>query len=411
MVSNPMHIAYLMNQHPYASCTFIRREIAALEDRGVRVARFSIRTPETKLVDPADLEEVARTRYILMRGPVGMLASLMKVAAMRPGRLLAAIRLALKLGGRSGRGRLTHLAYLGEACVVWGWCRALGVTHIHAHFGTNAAMVALLCRRLGGPAYSFTVHGPEEFDRPESFGLAEKIAGAAFVVAVSSFTRSQLYRWSAHEDWSKLHVVHCGVDGSFLKTNGSAQPVPHDPRVVCVGRLGPAKGQLLLVEAAARLAAEGLKFEVVLAGDGPMRGQIEQLIRARQLDGRVRITGWLSGAQVSRELLGARALVLASFAEGLPVVAMEALALGRPVVGTYIAGTPELVEPGVSGCLVPPGCVASMTAAIRQVLESSPQRLTEMGRHGAARVAAEHDVHTEAGKLLALFEACAAPPG
>jgi len=399
-----MHIAYLMNQHPYASCTFIRREIAALEGRGVRVARFSIRTPETKLVDPADLEEVARTRYILKLGAVGLLLSLVTVLVMRPVRLLAA-RLALRLGGRSGRGRLTHLAYLGEACVVWRWCRALGMTHIHAHFGTNAAMVALLCRRLGGPAYSFTVHGPEEFDRPEAFALAEKVAGAAFVVAVSSFTRSQLYRWSAHEDWSKLHVIHCGVDGSFLKGNGATQPVPQDPRVVCVGRLGPAKGQLLLIEAAAQLAAEGLKFEIVLAGDGPMRGQIEQLICAKHLDGHVRVTGWLSGAQVGQELLGSRALVLASFAEGLPVVAMEALALGRPVIGTYIAGTPELVEPGATGWLVPPGCVASMATAIRQVLETSPQRLTEMGRQGAARVAVEHDVHTEAGKLLALFEA------
>src|SRR5262249_54058823 len=155
------------------------------------------------------------------------------------------------------------------------------------------------------------------------------IENSAFVAAVSSFGRSQLYRWCSLAHWPKIQVVRCGVDAGFL--SGGPQPVPETTRLVCVGRLAEQKGQLLLLEALGKLAAEGVAFEMVLAGDGPMRKEIEQRIGELNLSGRVRITGWLSNDAVRQELLAARVLVLPSFAEGLPVVLMEALALGRPV--------------------------------------------------------------------------------
>src|SRR5262249_22106242 len=161
----------------------------------------------------------------------------------------------------------------------------------------------------------------------EGLSLGEKIAGAAFVVAISDFGRSQLFRWCPHEHWLKVQIVRCGVDAAFLC--GEPRPIPDAPRLVCVGRLAEQKGQLLLLEALAWLAAEGVPFEMVLAGDGPMRPVIEGRVRGLGLDSRVRITGWLSNEAVRREVLAARALVLPSFAEGLPVVLMEALALHR----------------------------------------------------------------------------------
>lgn len=395
-----MRVAYLTNAYPSTSHSFIRREIRALEALGAEVLRYSIR-PARDLVTREDLEERARTRVVLERGAPGLLGAVLAAAAARPWRLLRALASAVRLGWRSDRGLLRHLAYLCEACAVAAWARRDRADHLHAHFGTNPAAVALLCRALGGPTFSFTVHGPEEFDRPASLGLGRKIRGAAFVVAVSSFGRSQLWRWVRHDEWHKVKVVRCGLGEDLLRA--PPVPVPDRPRLLCIARLSEQKGHLLLVEAAARLAAEGRAFEIVLAGDGPLRGEIEELVRRRGLDGRVRVAGWMSGDRVRDEIVGSRALVQPSFAEGLPVVLMEALALGRPVVTTWVAGIPELVEPGASGWLVPPGAVDELAGAMREALDASPARLAEMGGAGRTRVRRDHDASREAAELLRLF--------
>jgi glycosyltransferase involved in cell wall biosynthesis len=403
-------VAYLVNQYPATSHTFIRREIQALEARGVEVLRFSIRPSRDRLASEADRAELARTRFVLSAGALGLAGALAWQALRHPVRLMRAIRLAVRLGWRSDRGLPLHLVYLAEACVLARWLAGSGAVHLHAHFGTNPAAVAALCRLLGGPPYSFTVHGPEEFDKPEALKLGEKNRGAAFAVAISSFGRSQLYRWSRHEDWGRLEVVRCGVDESLL--GAPATPVPAVPRLVCVARLSEQKGHLLLVEAAARLAADGTPFEIVLVGDGPLRAQVEELIRRHHLEERVRLAGWMGSDQVRAAIEGSRALLLPSFAEGLPVVVMESLALGRPVITTAIAGIPELVEPGVTGWLVPAGSVEALVDAMRAALATSPERLAEMGRAGAGRVALHHDASREAEKLARLFQRSAgATPG
>ena len=330
-----MNVAYLVNQYPTVSHSFIRREIAGLEAEGVRVSRFSIRDTSGSLVDPEDEKELSRTRVILKAGAGRLLAGFCMAALTRPIRFARALALTLRIGCRSDRGLLRHFAYLAEACLMLKWLRESETEHVHAHFGTNAPTVAMLCRLLGGPPFSFTVHGPHAFDKPKFLAMREKIARAAFVVAVSSFGRSQLLRWCGHEDWPKVHVVHCGVDGKFLAEPET--PLPPEARLVCVGRLCEQKGQLLLVEAAGRLADEGLDFELVLVGDGEMRPEIEKLIERLGLGERVRITGWATSDKVRNEILASRAMVLPSFAEGLPVVIMEALALGRPVISTFIA--------------------------------------------------------------------------
>ena len=196
-------------------------------------------------------------------------------------------------------------------------------------------------------------------------------------------------------------MVHCGLDEVFLLT--ATVPVPRGPRLVNVGRLSEQKGQLLLVEAAARLRDRGLDFELVIVGDGEMRDEIERFIDRSGLREHVRITGFLDNQGVRRELLAARALVLPSFAEGLPVVIMEAMALGRPVISTYIAGIPELVEPGANGWLVPAGAVEPLVEAMAEVLTADPAELERMGRAGAARVAEQHNVMTETKKLAFYF--------
>ena len=396
-----MTIAYLVNQYPKVSHSFIRREIAGVEACGIRVARFSIRSCGSELVDEVDKRELEKTQVVLGIGKIGLLFALLRVAITRPARFLSAFWLMLQVGWHSERGVLRHFAYLAEACVLLRWFSDFGIAHVHAHFGTNSTTVAMLCRALGGPPYSFTVHGPEEFDKAEAIALTEKIKRSAFVVGVSSFGKSQLYRWCEHEQWSKIQVVHCGVDELFLTQ--AHIPMPDEPRLVCVGRLSEQKGHLLLLEAASRLAAEGLPFKLVFVGDGPLRPQIETLIARHGLQDHIEITGWASNNQVQQHILASRAMVLPSFAEGLPVVVMEALALGRPVISTYVAGIPELVEPGTCGWLVPPGSVESLTGAMRAALQWPVEKLEQMGRVGAERVAQQHDAAIEASKLAALF--------
>jgi colanic acid/amylovoran biosynthesis glycosyltransferase len=396
-----MKVAYLVNQYPKVSHSFIRREIVGLESCGVTVTRYAIRTCDGELVDEEDKIELQKTRVILAGGIVGLLSGLLRVAIARPRQFWEALRLALQVGWGSERGVLLHLAYLAEACILLGWMAEDGIDRVHAHFGTNPATVAMLCGVLGGPPYSFTVHGPEEFDKVQAIALPEKIARAAFVVAVSSFGRSQLYRWCDAQHWSKIHVVHCGVDRNFL-----AEPIvspPSTPQLVCVGRLSEQKGHLLLVEAAHRLAQEGIPFKLVFVGDGELRSAIETAIDGWDLQDRIEITGWASNAEVRHHLLASRALVLPSFAEGLPVGIMEALALGRPVVSTYVAGIPELVEANVCGWLVPAGSVEALADALRVALQTSPEVLAQMGRVGAQRVALHHDAALEARKLAVLF--------
>jgi glycosyltransferase involved in cell wall biosynthesis len=394
-------VAYLVNQYPRTSHSFIRREIQALEAHGVEVLRYSLRPPNEPLVTEADRLELAKTRAVLDAGAGAHALAVLSAAIRRPLAFARAAALAARLGRRSDRGLLRHAAYLAEACVLERWLRQAGAEHVHAHFGTNSAAVALLCRALGGPRFSFTVHGPEEFDKPEFLGLGEKVRHASFVVAISSFGRSQLYRWTRHEDWPKLHVVRCGLGEDLL--HAAPTPVPAARRMVCVARLSEQKGHLLLVEAAAKLAGEGMEFELLLAGDGPMRPEIEAAIARLRVGERVRLAGALSADQVREAILGARALVLPSFAEGLPVVVMEALALARPVITTAVAGTPELVRGSVTGWLVPAGSVEALAGAMREALEAAPARLSEMGRAGAALVAEEHDAAREAGRLLELF--------
>jgi glycosyltransferase involved in cell wall biosynthesis len=404
-----MKIAYLINRYPSISHTFIRREIAGLERHGVEVIRYSIRADDGEGgLDAADRAEQERTVVLLNRGPLALLPVAAVTALARPVRFLRALGAVRRLGARSPKGRLYHLAYLAEACALRRDLARRDVDHLHAHFGTNPAAVALLCRILGGPAYSLTIHGPEEFDCPAALSIPEKVRRAAFAVAVSDYGRAQLMRWVPSDQWDKLHVVRCGVDDAFL--GAAPTPPPAGRRFVCVGRLCADKGHLLLVQAAAKLRQEGLDFDVVLAGDGPMRPAIEKAIVEGGLADRISLRGWLDGPGVRREILNGRCLVQPSLAEGLPVTLMEALALGRPAIASAVAGIPELVRPGETGWLVPPGSVEPLADAMRECLHAPEDRLRALGEAGRHLAIQRHQAIREAARLAALVgEACRPP--
>jgi glycosyltransferase involved in cell wall biosynthesis len=396
-----MSLAYLFNWYPMPSQTALRREVVALEELGISFHRFSLRRYEGELVDENDRAERDQTRAVLDVGALGLIGAVLRVGATRPRRFGHALVMAVHIGRIDERGMIRTLIYLAEACVLLAWFAELRVEHVHTHYATNSATAALLCKIMGGPSYSFTMHGPEEFDAPRATCLREKIRLASFVVAISEFTRSQLYRWADYCDWPKIHVVRVGVSQMFL--DHGPVPIPAAPRLVSIGRIVEQKGQAILVQAVARLRERGIDVKMVIIGDGPMRGDVEALIRQLGVSDHIRITGYLSNQGVREELLASRALVLPSFAEGLPGVFFEALALGRPVISTYIAAHPELIEPGVNGWLVPAGAVEPLVDAMAEALTADPSDLERMGQAGAVRVAEQHDVLTQARKLAELL--------
>jgi len=403
-----MTIAYLTNQYPKVSHTFIRREICALEARGWRIARFSIRRTREALHDSADHAEATRTRVLLDGGVSSLGRAWFETMRSRPAQFRNALGIVLKIGARSERGLARHLAYLAEACVLRRECAEHGIYHIHAHHGTNPAAVALLCNALGGPSYSFTAHGPEEFEHAARLALNQKIARAAFVVSVSEYGRAELYRWCTAQDRAKIHLVRCGIDDAFL--DSPPTPVPEVARVVCVGRLDPQKDPITLVHAIRILYNAGTRCELVWVGDGPLRTSIEKEIRRSPPGFPITLIGWASSREVLGHLRNARALVLAARAENIPSVIMEAFALRRPVVSTNVGGIGELVQDGVNGWLVPPGSADALAVALRQVLQTSVARLYEMGCHGAERVNRFHTVAKQAEHLDGLFRSLGCEP-
>ena len=392
-------VAYLVNQYPKVSHTFIRREILALERQGVTVRRFAIRGWDADVVDPLDHAEQAQTRYLLKDGLLPLLSAVAVNALQRPKATWTALKAAVAMSRKSVRSLPYHLIWLGHASRLRLWLEKEGVSHLHAHFGTNSADVAYLLRLLGGPTYSFTVHGPDEFDNAPLFSFPRKVEAASFVAAIGSFTRSQLMRFLPSEDWPKLKVVHCGLDEGFFVAEPA--PLPPAPVLLCIGRLSSQKGHLALLEAFARLDRPDVSL--VLAGDGEFRELIDARIASLGLQGRVRVTGWIGSDEVRRLITQSTIIVQPSLAEGLPVVLMEALAQGRPVISTYIAGIPELVENGKTGWLVPAGDSDALAKIMEVALDTPAERLTEMGRAGIVRVRVRHHIDAVATQLVGLF--------
>jgi colanic acid/amylovoran biosynthesis glycosyltransferase len=391
-----MKIAYFMNSYPMTSTTFIRREIHSLEAQGLEVLRYAIRPWPEPLVDEQDRAEQGRTHYLLPGRATELLLEFLAELLVNPRGMMRALATWLQLI-RNARGQfIRNTAYLIEATSLKRRVIKDGAQHLHTHFATNSAAVALLSRRLGGPRYSFTAHGPDEFENWGSASLAEKVAGASFVVAISEFCRVQLARAAGIAAWSKFEVVRCGIDTAEFAV--SEVPFEENATFVCVGRLCPQKAQLLIVEAVGRLRAQYPKIRVLLVGDGESRPEIEARIALHQLQEQITLMGWRDNNEVRHILGGARALLLPSFAEGLPIVIMEALALGRPVISTFIAGIPELLD-RECGWIIPAGSVDHLVRAMTAALEATPSDLNRLGTEGRRRVVFEHDLHRNAAAL------------
>lgn len=405
-------IAYLVGYYPAVSHTFIHREIEALRALGLDIRTVSLRrTPPEQLLTEADREEAARTWTVLPPRPAELVAAHARAAVRRPGRYVRTLGRAMRTGGGGVRGAVWQLFYFLEAVLIFDRLSRDGVTHVHAHFANSASWIAMLVSELDGPGgmgWSFTMHGPTEFDDVTRYALAEKVASAAFVACIGDYCRAQLMKLSPPDAWDRLAVVRCGVDaGRFVPATNGDRPVraQGDPlRVLCVGRLVPEKGQTLLVDAVALLRDRGVDAELTLVGDGPDRAALERRRDELGLGPRVRLAGAVGQDRILDEYRAADVFCLPSFAEGIPVVLMEALSCGLPVVTTNITGVFELVRDGESGFLVAPGRAEALADALER-LSRDRDAAAAMGLAGRARVVDEFRLDRAAEELARRFRA------
>ena len=392
-------IAYLTGEYPRASDTFIQREVAALRDLGHEVQTCSIRrTGAEHLVGPEQRSEQAQTFHVLEAVTSPLFLRALGRNLRQPRTLLSAIGLAWKTAPKGIKGRLYQMIYLAEAMALAAKLQDAGVTHLHNHIAKASCTVAMLASHLSGIPYSFTIHGPDIFFEPHHWRIDEKAKRASFVACISNFARSQLMCFSRPADWDKFHIIHCGIDPDRYTPTAVS-----DPRLLFVGRLAGVKGVPILLQAMAELAPDMPDLKLTLIGDGPDRAELETKSRDLGLNDRCDFVGYKSQSEVADALSESAVFVLPSFAEGVPVVLMEAMAAGLPVLTTQIAGIPELVENGVSGTLVPPGDTQALTRALKDLLSPSTDRAA-MGQAGRSKVTQEFNIKTEAAKLSALFQ-------
>jgi glycosyltransferase involved in cell wall biosynthesis len=395
-----VRVAYLTGIYPRATDTFIQREVAALREAGVEVHTFAVRRPGDDQLVGADQErERAGTTYLLAHGPARMAAAHLRLALSGPGRYRRALALAWRTRRPGLKGTLWQLAYFAEAGLLARLVRRRGVDHLHNHLADASCTVAMLAAELGGFPFSFTIHGPGVFFEAVTWRLDEKARRAAFVACISWFARSQVAVFAPADRLDHLHVVHCGVD---LDRAVVAEHRDGGQRVLFVGRLVELKGLAGLIEALARLADRHPDTVLTVVGDGPDRSRFEALARRRGVADRVRFVGYRPADEVA-ELLGrVDVFALPSYAEGVPVSLMEAMAAGVPVVATQVGGVSELVEDGVSGHVLRPGDTDQLTDALDRLL-SDPGWRARLGAAGRRRVVADFDSRTEARRLLTLF--------
>jgi glycosyltransferase involved in cell wall biosynthesis len=398
----PERLGYLLSKYPAANHTYLLREVRALRRAGVEVVVAAVdgddRPPAA--LSPEEREERAATFVVKARGAARIVADHLATLASRPGGYVAGVAHAVRLA----RGDLPRLAYnlfyFAEAVVAGRHLRARGCTHLHTHYATN---VAVLAARVFGLELSASIHGSAEFIDPSAQRLREKVAACTFVRAISSYGRSQLMLATPPSEWAKFAVVRLGVD-----PDGFPEVPPRRSagafRLASVGQLQPAKGYHLLLDACAALVAAGHDVRLTLAGDGPSRRSLEAHTAALGLAGRVAFPGAVNHDEVLALFAETDAFVLPSFAEGIPVVLMEAMASGLPCVASRITGIPELIVDGESGLLVTPAETGELADAIARLAGDDALR-ARLGCAGRARVRAAYDLDRNVGHLVELFAA------
>jgi glycosyltransferase involved in cell wall biosynthesis len=395
-----MRIGYFTNTYPRATDTFIQREVIGLRERGFDVRTFSVhRTGSDHDVGPEVIAEKKNTTYLLPVNPLTLLLRTFSTFLASPANFLGTLGLALRTAQPGFKGRLWQLFYFLEAVLLARELRRQSIAHLHNHLGDASGTVAMLACRLAKVGYSITIHGPHIFFDPTHWALREKVKYARFIACISHYCKSQMMLFSDQADWSRLEIVHCGVD---IQRFGFVAPRNSARKLLYTGRLAAEKGLPVLFDSLKMLKDSGYAFELTLIGDGPDRAMLEALARQLGIGDSVIFAGYASQDVVRDTLQQSDIFILPSFAEGVPVSLMEAMACGIPVIGTYVGGVVELIEPGRTGQVVPPADVASLRDAIAKYLEATEFR-AQMSTQGREKIMADFNLDLEVDKLARLF--------
>jgi colanic acid/amylovoran biosynthesis glycosyltransferase len=407
MAPNPekIRMAYFLSRYPAVSHTFFLKEILGLRRMGFEIDVASVNPPDRPITDlpPREAEEAGRTYYLKHATLWEVLFVIMTVTLVRPAVAFRGLRASLRLGRGDIHRKIYALFYMIEAFLLGRWMRQRDLSHLHVHFGGAVATVAMIAAETWGLDYSLTIHGPEEFYEVDDCYLPRKIEQAKFIFCISNFSRSQLMKYCDPAHWDKMHVVRLGVDPEEFRPalrSGNAFL-----EIVCVGRLVPAKGQHILLRAFSRLQAKGHAAHLTFVGNGPDLPSLEREVAEKGLDGSVTFRGALNHDETRRQLAQSDIFALASFAEGVPVALMEAMAMAIPCVSTSVAGIPELIRDQQDGLLVPPSSVECLEAALESLLTSRDLR-ERLGAAGRTRVIERYNLPVNLKVLASSFKNC-----
>lgn len=402
-----LRIGYLVSRYPAISHTFILREVQELRRLGIDIRTISINPPDRSMADlsPDEHAEAGQTFVVKSQSAGTILRALLRTALAHPLGLLAGVVLAIRLSGWNLHALVKRTFYLLEAIVAGEWMRQQSLAHLHVHFATPAATVALFLKRIFGTPFSLTVHGPDEFYEVSEYHLEQKIDAASFICCIGRYCRSQLMKLSRPDHWDKFEISPLGVDGARFMGSPKARRTGKTLfRILCVGRLVPAKGQAVLLAALRLLRERGRDVEVVFAGDGPDRARLQSLAREWDVEQSCQFLGAVNPDSVTGLYANADLFVLPSFAEGIPVVLMEAMAMGVPCVSTFVNGIPELIESGRQGFLVPPSDPTALCEVVAQLMDDE-HAMEACASEARSKVMNHYDLQTNVRKLSEIFRA------
>jgi colanic acid/amylovoran biosynthesis glycosyltransferase len=397
-----IRLAYLVSRYPTITHTFILREIRALRDGGFDVQVISIRSADRPFSQLSETEqaESRNTFSVLSSGFSSILAAHLATLVTRPLAYFGSLFFALRLAGADLRKAVSHLIYFGEAVIAARYMHRMGLAHVHSHFSST---IALLMARVYPVTFSATIHGSAEFINPVGFYLREKVAAAQFICAISDYGASQIMKDSDPGHWHKVVVNRLGVDTGVFLPSGKNQN-PERIELLCVGSLVPPKGYPILISALDRLIREGrATLHLRIAGEGHGRLFLEKMIAERKLEDHVTLEGSCTQEQILSLYRQADLFVLASFAEGIPVVLMEAMSMEIPCIATWITGIPELIRHGVDGWLLPPGNERELAGAIAYLIDH-PELRRQLGSAGRARVREQYELGRNVEALGRIYQ-------
>jgi colanic acid/amylovoran biosynthesis glycosyltransferase len=394
-------LAYYFSLFPALTTSFIQVQVRASERLGLNCILIANRRPEAGRYHPHDQDLLRRTFYLTSAAPSRYLSANLRAVLHTPRNYLDALRLAVKLWDTFPWQRLKNLAHLAGAAVLAEHLRGHGVRHIHVHFAYGAAEVAIFLDALAGIPYSLSIHGSDVL--LENTLIEEKLKRARFIVSNCDFHILNLRRRYPVIEGQKFHVVRGGLNlhsGLWSQFESADTSLPL--RILHVGRLEPVKAQDLLIQACAGLRRRGCDFRCRIVGDGPLRTSLQGLIDKLNLQDRVQLLGAKFEAEVRDLYDWSHVLVLSSRSEGTPMVVIEAMAKGRPVVVPNITALPEMVQDGENGYLFAPGNVEDLANKLMALAER-PDLRVRMGAAGRRRSEECFDLDKNAAHLTAIF--------